>query len=91
MVLSIPHTLSNCISMSAMEEFYPTQFKEFQYFLNNNNVSLPQEVCGNLDDQQFKYLYEATIVHEKPLSNALGPDFKKVLTESKVRELFSRM
>jgi len=36
-------------------------------------------------------LYESTVVHEKPLINALGVDYKKVLTRERVREIFSRM
>ena len=91
MVLSIPHTLANCIAMNAMDEFYPSLFVEFEYFLKKNNISLPKQVCRNLDDQEFKDLFEATIVHEKPLSNALGSGFKEILQESKVRDLFSRM
>jgi 3-deoxy-alpha-D-manno-octulosonate 8-oxidase len=36
-------------------------------------------------------LYDATIIHEKPLINALGPDFRDFLTRDRVTKLFSQM
>ncbi|SVD88916.1 uncharacterized protein METZ01_LOCUS441770 [marine metagenome] len=54
-------------------------------------IELPKGVCADLSEQQFDRLYAATIVHEKPLVNALGEGYKSVLTRDKVVEIFSRM
>ena len=77
--------------MRAMEEFYPAAFKEFWSMANIQGIEIPTGICRDLTDQQYNDLYESTIVHEKPLTNALGEDFKKILTKEKVIEIFKKM
>jgi 3-deoxy-alpha-D-manno-octulosonate 8-oxidase len=90
-VFGIHHCVANCIVMRAMEEFYPSYYKEFWSFVEINEISIPQYICKNSDDQEFEKLYNASIIHEKPLTNALGTDFKSILTKQKVKELFLKM
>jgi 3-deoxy-alpha-D-manno-octulosonate 8-oxidase len=52
---------------------------------------VPEGVARNLTDDQYKALYESTVIHAKPLTNALGPDYKNTLTFDKVVELFKKM
>jgi 3-deoxy-alpha-D-manno-octulosonate 8-oxidase len=59
--------------------------------LEKQNVALPKGICKNLSDGELQMLYEGSIVHEKPLTNALGPDFKKILSREKMLDLFRRM
>jgi 3-deoxy-alpha-D-manno-octulosonate 8-oxidase len=54
-------------------------------------VEIPSGICKNLTDQQFKNLIDSTIIHERPLSNALGSNFRKVLSDEKIIDLFSKM
>nr|WP_208019632.1 iron-containing alcohol dehydrogenase family protein [Candidatus Chlorobium masyuteum] len=90
-VLGLHHGVANCITMRAMEEFYPEGYSEFYRMAERQGVSIPEGVCRNLTDDQYERLYSATIIHEKPLTNALGEDFKDILTPWKVRELFLRI
>ncbi|MBL10443.1 MAG: alcohol dehydrogenase [Acidiferrobacteraceae bacterium] len=90
-VLGIRHCIANCIVMIAMGDFYPKEVNEFLDFTNKQNVKIPQKICKNLSPEQFEDLYRSTIIHEKPLTNALGEDFKKILTKAKVIEIFKRM
>ncbi len=48
-------------------------------------------IAKNLDRETYKRLYDATIVHEKPLSNALGDDFRDILTLERVVDIFKSM
>ena len=59
--------------------------------VDGQRVHIPQGVCAGLDDAGFDALYQASIVHAKPLTNALGADFKSVLTPQRVRALFEQM
>jgi 3-deoxy-alpha-D-manno-octulosonate 8-oxidase len=77
--------------MRAMEEFYPEAFKEFWSFVELQEVEIPRGICKNLKDDDYNSLYEATIIHEKPLTNALGNGFKEILTKQKVIEIFKMM
>lgn len=90
-VLGIHHCEANCIVMSVMDEFYPEDTKEFLSMLDKQNVKLKKGVCSNLTDDQYERLYESSIIHEVPLKNALGNEFKKILTKEKVLSIYKRM
>jgi 3-deoxy-alpha-D-manno-octulosonate 8-oxidase len=90
-VLGIHHCLANCIVMSVMREFYPDESEEFLEFIENQKIKIPRGICHCLSVDQFDNLYKPTIVFEKPLTNALGEDFKKILVKAKVIEIFKRM
>ena len=90
-VLNTHHGIGNCITMNAMEEFYPAEYDEFFGFAQKQGINIPQGICKGLSDEKFEELYNATIIHEKPLKNALGEDFKNILTPEKVKDIFLRM
>jgi 3-deoxy-alpha-D-manno-octulosonate 8-oxidase len=89
--LGMHHGIANCIAMTAMEKFYPRAVEEFYQMMEKQNISIPRGVCQNLKGEQYDLLYQSTIVHEKPLVNALGDDFKSILTKDKVIEIFRSM
>ncbi len=90
-VLGTPHCLANCLVMNVMEEFYPAETDTFHAMLDAQRISLPTEVCSSCSEEDFDSLYQSSIVHNKPLENALGPDFRSILTPDKMRSLFERM
>lgn len=90
-VLGIHHCVANCITMRAMKEFYPQEFDEFWTAVDRQRVVVPEGVARGLSDDQYKSLYDSTVVHSKPLTNALGEEYKKTLTFDKVVELFKLM
>lgn len=90
-VLGLHHCIANCLVMNKMEEYYPQEHQEFQNFLLKNNIVLPQGITNGLSDELFNDLYDSTIIHEKPLTNALGKDFKKILSKEKVIEIFKQI
>ncbi len=90
-VLGIHHGMANCIALSALEDHYPAERKELFEMADRQSVEMPSGACDGLDDDQFRALYDATIVHEKPLANALGDGFRDVLTLERVTSIFQRM
>ena len=90
-VFEMHHTVSNCVTMRAMQEFYPENYEEFWKMVSHQNIEIPRGVCLSLSDETYDKLYDAMIVHEKPLTNALGRDFRRILNKEKVREVFERM
>ncbi|MBE2205461.1 MAG: iron-containing alcohol dehydrogenase [Chthoniobacterales bacterium] len=90
-VLGLHHCVANCIALNAMEEFYPDGWAEFTRMARGQNISIPEGVCARLDEAGFRALYDATVIHEKPLTNALGEDFRAILTYERVVEIFQRM
>ena len=89
--LHMHHGIANCYALSVLEDIYPDPYKDFMEMMDRQGVKLPKGICRDLTDAQYEALYQGTIVHEKPLSNHLGPDFKKILTRENVIERFKRM
>jgi len=89
--LGIHHCVANCVTMRGMEEFYPEEYSEFWDMVEKQGVHIPEGVCKDLTDEQYDQLYASTVIHEKPLTNALGENFRDVLTEEKVKEIFQKM
>lgn len=87
-VLGTHHCISNCIVLNQLGEFYPQQNAEFKEMLKRQNIKLPQGLCTNLSKDEYDALYEATIIHEKPLYNALGEEYREILNKEKVIEIF---
>tara|TARA_Y100000991_G_C21970671_1_gene349276 strand:- start:980 stop:2080 length:1101 start_codon:yes stop_codon:yes gene_type:complete len=90
-VLGIHHCEANCIVMNAMEEFYPKYFQEFHQLARKQGVSIKKGIASSLSESDYDALYDSTIIHEKPLFNALGSDFRKILTREKVKQIFKKM
>ncbi len=90
-VLGLHHCIANCIVMRAMERFYPDAYREFWIMVERQRVEIPEGLCRNLTDAQYAALYNASTVHQKPLTNALGEDYLRVLTPERVTELYRMM
>lgn len=90
-VLGMHHCVANCVVMRAMKPYYPEAFEEFWRMVDLQKVYIPENICRDLSAEQHQRLYAASIVHEKPLINALGENYKEILTPEVVQELFSQM
>ena len=91
-VLDIHHCIGNCITMNAMEEFYPNEYFEFMQMAQKQKIHIPKGIAADLDEETYLKLYNSTVIHEKPLSNALGDNYKdEILSLKKVTEIFKRM
>lgn len=85
------HCVSNCMVMQYMQEFYPQETSKFLEMAKKQEIAIPKLLskdARSLDNTIYEKLYQASIVHEKPLQNALGKDYKKVFSKEKVKELF---
>lgn len=90
-VLGIHHCEANCITMRGMEKFYPAEFDEFWALAEKQNVTVPSGIARNLSDDQYRALISSTVIHEKPLTNALGEDFRSILTDERIIEIFKSL
>ena len=90
-VLGLHHCVGNCIVMRAMQPYYPTEYEEFWEMAEKQHVAIPEGVACDLTDEQYEQLYASTIVHQKPLTNALGENYRDILTKERVIEIFNAM
>ena len=90
-VFGFHHCVANCIVMRAMKDFYPEAFIEFWSMVELQNVNVPSEISKGCSSNTFELLYKALLKHEKPLTNALGENYKKILTMKMATHLFQMM
>lgn len=90
-VLHLPHGKANCYALAALQDVYPAEYEEFMKMLSHNNIALPPGICANLPDEQYQALYNGVIVHEKPLANALGPEFRNIFSKERLTAMFKSM
>jgi 3-deoxy-alpha-D-manno-octulosonate 8-oxidase len=90
-VLGLHHCVANCIVMRAMQPYYPEAYDEFWTMVDKQGVEIPEGVARNLSEAAYEELYAATVIHEKPLTNALGVGYRDVLTKAVVKNIFQAM
>ncbi len=91
MVLHLRHGLANCLALSVLDDIYPEHSAEVAGMMKKQGVALPSGVCASLGEEGFRKMYEGTVVHEKPLTNALGPEYRSIFTYENVRERLARL
>ena len=90
-VLGTHHCEANCITMGKMQHFYPEATKEFLSFVRRHKIKIPEKLCADMTDGLLNQLYEACIIHEKPLKNALGNGYKDILTKNEIINIYMSM
>jgi len=90
-VLGLHHGVANCITLNALAEFYPEAHAQFRAMIEAQGVSIPAGVCASASDEQLNAMCDAASLHEKPLTNALGPEYKSILTRERMLGLYRRM
>jgi 3-deoxy-alpha-D-manno-octulosonate 8-oxidase len=88
-VLGTHHGVANCIAMRAMKDYYPTEYEEFWAMADRQGVEIPTVNGASLTQSELDGLVASTLVHERPLSNALGLDFGRRLGSGRLMELFA--
>jgi 3-deoxy-alpha-D-manno-octulosonate 8-oxidase len=54
-------------------------------------VTVPEGIARGLSDADYQRMAASSLLHEKPLSNALGDAFRDILTTPKLTTLFQLM
>jgi 3-deoxy-alpha-D-manno-octulosonate 8-oxidase len=59
--------------------------------LSKHAVTLPKGVCSQLDEPAMNRMIEMTLRMERPLTNALGENWREKFTPDKIRALYQAM
>ena len=59
--------------------------------LKRHNIELPNNVCNDLDAAAMDRMIDMTLRMERPLTNALGSEWREILTRDKIRDLYLKM
>jgi 3-deoxy-alpha-D-manno-octulosonate 8-oxidase len=87
----VHHGLANCVVFNHLEEYYPQYLPYFKEMLIKNQVTLPERPVGIVNDTTLNKMIDITLLMEKPLHNALGPQWKSIFTRDIIGNLYKRI
>ncbi len=90
-MFEIHHCVGNCMVMRGMKEFYPKYYNEFWKMASMQKINVPKGNFSNLTQKEYDKCYELTIIHSKPLVNALGKNYTRILTKKKFIEILKKI
>lgn len=90
-LLGTRHGIGNCIVFNHLEEFYPKGVKVFKAMVKKHGIDLPKGICDNLSDREFDTMIKVALSLEPLWENALGKNWKKIITPKKLKELYQKM
>ena len=90
-LLGTKHGIGNCIVFDHLEEFYPEGVRLFKAMKKKHNIQLPQGLCSNLSDREFDTMINIALSLEPLWENAIGKNWKKIITPKKLKSLYQKM
>ena len=89
--LDIHHGIGNSIAFDQLEEYYPEGVQEFRRMMEVHNITLPKNVVSNVEDDKIEKMIDVALILEPLWENALGAEWKSIMTRDRIRELYLRM
>ncbi len=90
-LLGVKHGIGNCMVFDHLEEFYPDGVRIFRDMKEKHDIELPAEVCKELSNDQFDCMLDISMGLAPLWENALGQDWKKIMTREKLRLLYKKI
>jgi 3-deoxy-alpha-D-manno-octulosonate 8-oxidase len=90
-LLGTKHGIGNCIVFEHLEDYYPESVREFRQMVACNDITLPTGITEGLTNEQFDTMIEVALGMEPLWENALGPDWRSIMTADKARGLYELM
>jgi 3-deoxy-alpha-D-manno-octulosonate 8-oxidase len=79
------------VAFDALEDYYPEGVDEFRQMMTRADIQLPRNLTSGLTDAQMNQMIDVSLVLEPLWENALGKDWKTIMTRDKIRELYLKM
>lgn len=90
-VFGYHHGIANVIVFDKLDKFYPDDLPMFRQMIQKNQMEIPRNILAGVSEQQLDVMTNIAYLMEKPLTNALGKNWRHHLTREVVRELYSQM
>jgi 3-deoxy-alpha-D-manno-octulosonate 8-oxidase len=90
-VLGVRHGVGNCIVFNQLEEYYGADVREFQTMIKKNRIDLPGGVTHGIDEPGMNKMIDTALGLEPLWKNALGDNWKDIITREKIRALYVKM
>jgi len=90
-LLGVKHGIGNCLVFQHLGEFYPEGVAMFKKMQQKHAIKLPTGICSNLDDSEFDTMISVAISMVPLWENALGKDWRKVITPQKLEIIYRKI
>lgn len=90
-LLGTRHGLGNCIVFNHLEEFYPRGVQDFRKMMDRMGITLPQGITRGLSEGDFDRMMDVSLSMAPLWENALGPDWARIMTREKLRDIYGRL
>jgi 3-deoxy-alpha-D-manno-octulosonate 8-oxidase len=89
--LGVHHGIGNCIVFDQLEEYYSEDVRTFRSMMEKHGIKLPKVVPEGLSEPQMNDMIRVALSLDPLWQNALGPDWREIMTPERARELYLRM
>ncbi|MFO7462344.1 MAG: iron-containing alcohol dehydrogenase family protein [Desulfatiglandales bacterium] len=90
-VLGFRHGQGNSIAFNCLDDFYPEGVAEFRKMMEKHSIQLPKNITAGLEDEKLNRMIDVALILEPLWENALGKNWKKVMTRDRIADLYRRM
>lgn len=90
-LLGVKHGIGNCLVFQHLEEFYPEGVALFKKMLKKHHIQLPKGVCADLTQNDFDVMVNVALGLEALWENALGSDWKKIMTPERLQSMYEKI
>jgi 3-deoxy-alpha-D-manno-octulosonate 8-oxidase len=90
-VLGTHHGIGNSIVFDYLDDFYPDGVQEFRRMLERQGIELPRGITAGLGEAQMEKMVDVALVLEPLWENALGKEWRRIMTRDRIRDLYRRM
>ena len=90
-VLGVKHGIGNCLVFQHLEEYYPEGVALFKQMKEKHRISLPQGICRTLTEDQYETMICVSLGMEPLWENALGKDWRSLITPAKLRAIYDKI
>ena len=90
-VLGLRHGIGNSVVFDYLAEFYPEAVSEFRQMCEKHEIELPRKLTEGLSESKFEKMIDVALILEPLWENALGSEWKSIMTRERIRSLYERM
>lgn len=91
MELGYRHGLANCVAFDVLDAYYGDHVAKFRDMVVRHGIELPKGGPKTLDAEAVERMVAMTLRMERPLTNALGDDWRDILTPDRIIDLYMKM
>ena len=90
-VLGTHHGIGNCIVFDYLEDYYPQGVRGFREMMERHDIHLPRNLVAGIESDKLEKMVDVALVLEPLWENALGADWKQIMTRDKIKEIYQKM